>query len=406
MALVYHDHCRRHPILAVLAAIMFVGSLRFAFERSNEAPSGRRMLATRTKKKRHKSKNPKSVTSHEAAVAGLDADGNIHTRQDECVEIMTTAHMKKAAHKWQTWGESNWGSATSIQKARWETLDCVHLLSLYKQKVLGYGDVLPEDVIQSTLSLTEQRLQLEMTKAVLAHLVHAGVRFSPAFGTLLSVMRNGVGVLPWDDDIDLIVDDREGDFKQKVTKGLKELSKSAVKGPRNGLQDAWELPGGWVLYNKNHGTPWRCHPKGTGFPMVDLMAFQKKPGAPEVNWINPKIMGGGHVHRFEKPDAWYGSMTKTMAVPYSIDIPELITLPVPDNALALILEDYGEEGLTYCQLSFTHDKLCDDGSKKSCRKNMINRLARLKFPCVLLPDSLHGWTLANEVREGGDIVSL
>merc|ERR1712085_176885 len=100
---------------------------------------------------------------------------------------------------------------------------CTDVLFLYEQHVLGYGDILPEGVYQSTLSLTEQRVQFEMTKAVIAHLVHAGVRFSPAFGTLLSIVRNGVAVLPWDDDIDLIVDDRNKDFKEKVTKGLTEL---------------------------------------------------------------------------------------------------------------------------------------------------------------------------------------
>jgi len=287
------------------------------------------------------------------------------------------------------------GKATPAQLAQWKAMKCEKVLSLFKPKVLGYGDALRPEVSQSTMALEDQRTLHVMAQAVMAHLKERGIRFTPEFGTLLAIVRNDVAVVPWDDDIDLIVDNRDLDFKSKMTNGLKKASKSQVKGPKWMLKEAWELPGGYILYYKTDGCRWKIHPKGRGYPIVDLWPFEKKSDAPELNWLDPKIIRYGHVHTFEKPDTWYGDMTKTVAVKFSVDVPDLIEFPVPDDTLAALVYDFGEDALTTCKVSFIHSQGCKF-SKTECERAKHSRMQRLQFPCVLLPETLHGTTLVNE----------
>lgn len=377
-----HDHRRRRPVLAFLVGVAIVGTLLLAFDELIDARRTGRVL--------HKDSSALSQ----------------QPTSDECIGLMIDARIQKSKRRSSpTSTKVDWGIATPAQKYKWKALDCVHVLSLYEQRELGHGDVLPEDVHKSTVSLENQRLQMEMTKAAMAHLTEREIRFSPAFGTLLSILRNGVAVLPWDDDIDLLVDNRDVDFREKLTRGLTRVSFDQVLGPKYGLADAWEVPGGWIVYYKIHGTPWKMHKKGQGYPRLDLYPFGKMPGSPEISWISPSTLRNGHLQRFEKPDAWFGSMNATVAVPYSADLPDLVEFPLPDEARRVAVDDYGEEGLTYCQVSFNHDTFCTQGSSTTCRETMANRLARLKFPCVLLPASLHGGTLANEEGYAGEVVS-
>ena len=166
-----------------------------------------------------------------------------------------------------TWSAKHWGQTRKhvLVMQQWRTLKCANILSLYRTEKLGYDNALPEDVHQSEVTVQDQRQHFEMTRAVMEHLALAGVRFSLAFGTLLSIVRYGTVVLPCDDYVDFLVDDRERDFK-KITKGLQQLSKKAGKGPRAGLKGSWELPGGWVLYYKTRGYRRRFTPRGCVIP--------------------------------------------------------------------------------------------------------------------------------------------
>lgn len=381
MAVLDHPrHPRRQAILVLLASVAFVGTLLSAYQEMEEAQEIERMLAM----------------PYYRNLALLDE----YTTEDRCWDLMKKAKIKKKKYKKAEKKKKgvDMGKATPAQKAQWKALNCEKELSLFQPKVLGYNDTLREDVSQSTMALEHQQAQCDMTKAVIVHLRERGVRFAAGFGNLLAIVRNGVAVVPWDDDIDLVVDDRAGDFMKKMTAGLKSVSKDAVKGPKYGLKYAWELPGGYILYYKTSGNRWKMHPKGRGYPLLDLWPYKKKPDAPEMNWFSPKILQNGHIHKFEKPNSWYGSLTKTMTVPFSVDIPDLIEFSVPDDVLAAVVDDYGDDALTQCKVSFVH-RGCTY-SKAECAQAERSRMQHLNFPCVLLPESLHGTTL---VREKGKI---
>ena len=368
---------RRHAVLVFLAAVALAGALLSAHYDRIEEQEIERMLK--------KSKE----------LAELDDNA----REDLCWDLMSEAKItKKRITKKRRKAAMHTGRATPSQRKRWKAMQCEKVLSLFQPKVLGYGDALRPEVSQSTMALEDQRTLHVMARAVMAHLKERGIRFSPEFGTLLAIVRNGVAVVPWDDDIDLVVDNRAKDFKSKMTKGLKKASAFQVKGPKRGLEGSWELPGGYILYYKTSGCRWKVHPEGRGYPLLDLWPFEKKPDAPELNLLDPKMIRYGHVHTFEKPDTWYGNMTKTVAVKFSVDVPDLIEFPVPDDTLAALTYDFGEDALTTCKVSFIHSKGCKY-SKKACQQAARTRMQRLQFPCVLLPETLHGTTLVNEGSE-------
>ena len=362
-------NARRHAVLAFLAAVSFAGVLLSAHYDRIEEQEIERMLK--------KSKKLKKL-----AKLGDNA------REDLCWDLMTEAKIKKKKTTMDT------KRATPTQKARWTAMKCEEVLSLFKPKVLGYGDTLRPEVSQSTMSAEHQWAQCDMTKAVMAHMKERGIRFAPGFGTLLAVVRNDVAVVPWDDEIDIVVDNRAADFKKRLTGGLTKASKKAVKGPKYMLKEAWELPGGYILSYKTSGCRWHVHPKGRGYPLLDLWPFKKKPGAPEVDWFSSERLKNAHVHKFEKPDEWYGNLTKTITVKYSVDVPELVEFPLPDDALDLIVDNYGEDALTQCKVSFVHSGC--QYSKTECERAKHSRMQRLQFPCVLLPETLHGTTMTNE----------
>ena len=57
---------------------------------------------------------------------------------------------------------------------------------------------------------------------------------------------------------------------------------------------------------------------------------------------------------------------KTIAVIFCVDVPDLIEFPVPDNALAVIVDNYGEDALTQCKVSFVNSGC--EYSKVECER--------------------------------------
>ena len=335
----------------------------------------------------------------EATKKAKEAEDVTDAHKHECIKIIIKTKLQAPKLISQEWTEKNWGIATTEQKESWNTLDCVTALSLYDPKVLDYNDTLPQDVFKSVLSINEQQRLFKMTKSLIAHLLRANVRFTASFGTLLGIARNGIAILPWDDDVDFIVED-DGNLMQKLTKGLKKIGSYTGRRMCWDNKDTWELPDGTILLlkkTKDCGMPWKVYSSILPYPSIDINTFQKKSVQGKTFYVTPEWeLENGHLHKSEKLATWFGSMNKTMDVAFSTDIPSQITVPVPDNIFAVVKDDYGEEGLTNCEVSHIHKIFCVGGSSKLCENSMANHLAKLKFPCVLLPAKFHGMSLSNE----------
>ena len=111
---------RRHAVLVFLAAVALAGTLLSAHYDRIEEQEIERMLKT----------------SKELA----ELDDN--AREDLCWDLMTEAKIKKKRRR----AAVNMGRATPLQKARWKAMKCEEVLSLFKPKVLGYGDTLRLEV--------------------------------------------------------------------------------------------------------------------------------------------------------------------------------------------------------------------------------------------------------------------
>lgn len=316
-----------------------------------------------------------------------------------CIDIVIETRLQAPKSKTQKWSKNNWGSATASHKKDWTDLGCVKVLGLYDTEVLSYNDTLPPGVYKPSLAPPEQRELYEMTKAFVDHMQNVDVLFFPAFGSLLGLVRNNIALLPWDDDVDFEMHD-DGNLKQKISKGLKKPSGRLYTSAK--ATDVWELPGGWIIYHKKWGMPWKVHPPDKGYPNIDMNTFKiiKVKGG-EKRFVTPvKELTNGHLHKFDKPASWFGAMNNTITVPFSSDVPDLITFRLPDDIAAVVTDDYGEEGLTHCITSQNHNPFCNRGATGndtiSCENAMANHLAKTVFPCTLLPAKFHGPTLVNE----------
>lgn len=347
---------------------------------------------------------------HDSLLTGANSSSLEEEEEDptakKCIGIIAETRLQAPKSKTQKWKKNNWGSATKAHKKIWAELDCVNVLGLYDTKVFSYDDELPSGVYKSSLTETEQRELYKMTKAFVTHMERTGILFFPAFGSLLGLARNNIALLPWDDDIDFEMHD-DGQLKEKISKGLKKPRGKLYTSAK--ATDVWELPGGWIMYHKTWGMPWKVHPPDKGYPNIDMNTFKivnGKAGGKRF-LTDEKQLENGHLHKFDKPASWFGDMNKTITVPFSAEVPEPITFHVPDNIEEVIIDDYGEEGLTQCQTSFNHNPFCARQAKGadtiSCENAMANHLAKTAFPCTLLPARFHGRTLVNEPRyKGGE----
>jgi len=221
-------------------------------------------------------------------------------------------------------------------------------------------------------------------------LTKAEVPWFAAFGTLISVVRSGVLLNPWDDDIDLMVD------RDSFQRYLAGIPCAAVD--RQGKCKQWDFPGNVQLSWKPTGMPYKVRMRGKKYPFVDINTFSEQN---ELAVVPPEELKSGHIKAFKVLSKLIYGETVMNVTPASDvgKIPNGLRVAAAESMMSSVFHDvniparyeqvlkllYGHDVLERCQSSYTHERFCD---VSSCENPMANHMPSITFPCCMLPDSL------------------
>ena len=234
-------------------------------------------------------------------------------------------------------GQYDWGSAPTSVKRAWRANDCESEMKLQKT-VLTEKDVLPPEVLSPKLSKKQNEELYELTVAIIKRLEDVGVEYFPVFGTTLAAYRNGLAINPWDDDIDLCVDNRDGRAFHFLTDDLNEIPVSDDYNECPGSEEChmWELDNkGTVLTYKPKGVPFKVTKMGSYFPVVDLTTFNK---VGDMLTTPENELATGHIHSMTKRFQWVFPLVKHR-IKFSYDNPKPLDILMPANSQEFIYED-------------------------------------------------------------------
>jgi hypothetical protein len=237
--------------------------------------------------------------------------------------------------------------------------------------------------------------QLVIFKIILSKLLNLfkknNVTYSLIFGSLLAAVRNKVLIMPYDDDIDLVMPDQINgkSIKDIITYNLEEAKGSQHCSDIKKIQKrciVWKISRNIFLTWKDWGVTWKVSTMGHKLPFIDIYTYlQNKTHI----FIPPSQLKNGHIHQFEikirdalpfKPmrmkfcgeeldnsSNYTVLYNKTFSKPFS----HPILLNIMGSSEEILKKGYGKDVLTTCKTSHNH------GGKK-----FINS----SFPCHLLPE--------------------
>lgn len=267
-----------------------------------------------------------------------------------------------------------WGTSDMYIKVGWKLFNCAGKINT--KTVLTKYDKLPREVLIPKLTAEQDAELFKIVKALLEHMRKRNILYFPVFGSLLAAYRNGVSILPWDDDLDLVVDNRDGLFLTKFTDDLTEFKTTDC--PLRSTCKMWYLTDEIVITYKSKGVPFKISFVDKYFPVVDITTFQTNDDG--YVFTPREELSTGHIHVFKKRIDWIFPLKKSK-IKFSITNKEIIEIYLPFSSDKFIQDDYGNDALTTCITSHNHKLFCQDGN---CEHVSANHLPKLVFPCSLL----------------------
>ena len=303
----------------------------------------------------------------------------------ECSDILHTCVLQPPTKStaYHLWKLKNWGLCfNSPAKKRYIQLDCDKRLDLYSTVVLGRNDKLPLSVTKAVLD-ESQFIRLTGAYRAISALLHKHKipRFV-GFGNILSIARSRTLIGPWDDDIDIVVEDSafEGFVKSLPCQSFTQ-DKSRCK--------RWKLSEHVTMRWKNWGMPYKVYSHEHTWPCVDIMTYKVDELSIEIP--NEQIRRG-HVKSFKMPRYELyesGTTLKTVALDVNVSHAylESVWVHIPEAYIAVTVRAYGSDALDICKTSFIHKGTC----KRECSRPAMNMVRKFVFPSCLLPQELrHG----------------
>jgi hypothetical protein len=237
--------------------------------------------------------------------------------------------------------------------------------------------------------------QLVIFKIMLSKLINLfkknNITYSLIFGSLLAAVRNKVLIMPYDDDIDLVIPEKINgkSIKDIITENLEEAKGSQhcsdSKKKKNGC-NVWKITSNIFLTWKNWGVNWKVSKMGHKLPFIDIYTYSQNK---THIFIPPVQLKNGHIHQFEikindalpfkrmsmkfcgeklNPSSSYTSLYhKIFSEPFT----DPVELNIMRSSEEILKKGYGKDALTTCKTSHNH-----------AGKKFINS----SFPCHLLPE--------------------
>ena len=181
-------------------------------------------------------------------------------------------------------------------------------------------------------------------------------------------------IMPWDDDIDMAIDDA---FVAKLTKDLPSKSSSAWCKKQSSSCKVWILnhTENIDIVWKNWGMPFKVVRRGERLPNMDINTYSR---SNNVVTVPPNQLKNGHIHTFSVKDKW---MFPTQFAPLTIG-QRTLSAPVPAESEVVLKHMYGNDVLSTCITSHSHGSICR--MRGFCENAMANHLPKVTFPCSLL----------------------
>ena len=247
------------------------------------------------------------------------------------------------------------------------------------------SDEVLDPVIYQPVQHWKGRLQLkEYLEIMSKHFERNHIHWFATFGSLLAPVRNGIMMLPWDDDIDLAIPMA---MRYKMSEGLKEATDvthayCSMEQKRENLCNIWELTDdGIYLLWKFWGVPWKIFNtrrlfKGFHLTFIDIYEYVH---STHTIYIPSRILRHGHITHWSIPLEHIYPLG-TVTIPFSgegdinEEIAETVTINVPNNPERVIALSYGEDAMEICKTSFNHHGL---------------EFVKSNFPCKSLPERFY-----------------
>ena len=330
------------------------------------------------------------LTYNRTNIIGTRRDIDVVSTTQCCQHIVQQCFLQVPKRKveYKLWKPVHWGKCsggifyTSPRKTRYILLDCDEILGWYETLELGEGDDLPNEALIPVLNTVEIGKLVGLYREVESFLNAKSVPWFVAFGTAIASARSGVLVNPWDDDIDVMVSKNE--FEHSLT-SLTCLG-HRTGGPGN--CERWLIGGEVVITWKSWGMPYKVFIDGEGYPFIDICNFvltnENRVVVPPSNMIN------GHVQKFEVPaNLMFRDMSlmsgKIISVRGAINEADTFNASLYYRSGEVLRMVYGNDTMSTCKTSYIHKSYCKG---EDCKGPLSNHMAKISFPCCLLPDSL------------------
>jgi len=182
------------------------------------------------------------------------------------------------------------------------------------------------------LNYKEKNILNLILETCIKHLNKQKIDYFFGFGSLIGTVRHGFR-MPWDDDIDLIIN-RKDIFK---------LINNLIPIDKQDKHTKYKLTDDIVIMYKNWGVPIKLYYKNSRYPFIDIYLYDS-----DGDYINieKKQLQHGHIKKFKE--------LKNDIFPLKTGKFENFIVNIPKNYEKILKNQFGDNVLTTCVISWNH----------------------------------------------------